>query len=138
MVVEEQAAPTVAAAPPPRRVIKPRASTDVPQIKTIPQARAEEPTEKRQRVEPAKPRPTTPKRPTRSASLSKQAAFNYAAEQAAAADANKQPGRRTPLRRTATGPQQVPRLHPGLELAEESEWEIPTFIRHQQNTSSKR
>ena len=117
----------------------PTVSSSVPQIKTIPQARTERPVEKRRRVEAAKPKPPTPKRPARSASLSKQAAFAYATEQAEAAEAAKQPQRRTAgLRRTATGPQQVPRLHPGLELAEESEWEIPTFIRHQQNSSSSK
>ena len=118
----------------PRAAATPKQPAPPPRRKPVPRPRAE----KQQRQAEAKePRKQTPRRPVKPASLSKQAAFAYAAEQSAAESEARQAAKRAPLRRTNTGPHQVPRLHPGLELAEESEWEIPTFIRHQQSSSSK-
>ncbi len=138
-----QAAPAIARLP---------TVSEVPQIKTIPQAK-EKPAPERRKAEPPKARKpkksAPPARPTKARKAAedqraatpkrpvKQAAFAYAKEQADAAEATKKPRRRPPIQRTTTGPQQVPGVHPGLQLAEESEWEIPTFIRHQQNSSSK-
>ena len=112
------------------------AAQPVPQVKTITDP-MDEPTLPEHQAATPRPRPPAPpaKRPQQPAAprppqqerlASQQAAFDYAGKDSRG---ETQQPERPPLRRTTTGPHQIPRLHPKLELAEESEWEIPTFMR---------